>query len=275
MVKPEGDPVARFEREKRESIASYVADRSWRELSTRWLERAFRQKYMYNFACLGRPIIQVPADIVAFQEIVWKVRPDLIIETGIAHGGSLVLSASMLALLEYCDAAGSGAILDTAKPRRRVLGIDIDIRSHNRVAIETHPLAAHIDMIEASSIAEETVNAARSAAARSSTVMVCLDSNHTHDHVLAELNAYAPLVSRGSYCIVFDTIVEDLPANVFADRSWKPGNSPRTAVQEYLRQLADNPAAGMDGKPLGFEVDTTVEDKLLLSLAPGGYLKRV
>lgn len=267
-------PIAQFEEERRAMIATYPQDKNWQSLSNQWIDRAFRQKYMYNFSSLGRPIIQLPSDMVAFQEIVWDVRPDLIIETGIAHGGSLILSASMLALLDYCDAAEKGALIDPAKPSRRVLGIDIDIRAHNRQAIESHPLAGRIDMIQGSSIAEETLAQVRKIASGHSRVLVCLDSHHVHDHVLAELQAYAPLVSKGSYCIVFDTIVEDLPADMFPDRAWKPGDNPKTAVHAYLSALKTRSETGADGKPLAFEIDKTIENKLLLSVAPDGFLKR-
>ena len=148
MSKPAIDPIATFEEERRQSIESYGGKDEWRELSTRWLDHAFRNRYMYNFTALGRPIIQMPPDMVAFQEIVWETRPDLIIEMGIAHGGSLILSAAALAMLDYCDAAERGETVDPRNPKRRVLGVDIDIRAHNRAAIETHPLAPAIDMIE-------------------------------------------------------------------------------------------------------------------------------
>ena len=173
--------------------------------------------------------------MVAIQEIIWQVKPDLIIETGIAHGGSLILSASMLALLDYCDAAEQGTVLDPKATRRRVLGIDIDIRAHNRAAIEAHPMGHRIDMIQGSSIAPVVIGRVQGIAAEHQRGMVCLDSNHTHDHVLAELEAYAPLTTVGSYCVVFDTVIEDLPADMFPDRPWGPGNNPKTAVHEFLR----------------------------------------
>jgi cephalosporin hydroxylase len=261
MSKPNIDPISIFDTEKRLSISSYMSHSNWQELSSQWMVEAFRQKYMYNFTCLGRPIIQVPTDMVAFEELVWSVRPDLIVETGIAHGGLLILSASMLALLDYCDAVTEGTVLDPKKPKRRVLGIDIDIRAHNRVAIEAHPLAGRIDMIEGSSVSDETVKKVKEYGLRHQRVFVCLDSNHTHEHVLAELKAYAPMVNKGSYCIVFDTIVEDLPADMFPNRPWKPGNNPRTAVREFLRENDR------------FVVDKEMESKLLLSSAPGGFLE--
>ena len=220
-------------------------------------------KYSYNFNWLGRPIIQYPQDIVAMQELVWTIRPDLIIETGIAHGGSLILSASLLALLDLCDAAEAGTSIDPRASSRAVLGVDIDIRAHNRAAIEAHPMAPRIRMIQGSSIDPAIVGEVRAVAAGYRRILVCLDSNHTHDHVLAELEAYAPLTSVGSYCVVFDTIIEDLPAGTYPDRSWGPGNSPRSAIEAYLARHPE------------FVVDTTIDHKLLISVAPGGYLKRV
>lgn len=275
MSKQNTDPIAQFAEDRREEISSYKKNNEWKELSARWLEQAFAHKYMYNFSWLGRPIIQLPADMIAFQEIVWNVKPDLIIEAGIAHGGSLILSASMLALLDYCDAVEQGTVLDPKKPKRRVLGIDIDIRDHNARAIEVHPLAGRIDMVEGSSIAQDTVKKVHDAAAGYSNILVCLDSNHTHDHVLAELNAYAALVSKGSYCIVFDTLVEDLPEGTFPDRPWSPGNNPKTAVHAYLKDLESHKINGTDGKPLSFEIDKAYEEKLLLNVTPDGFLKRV
>jgi cephalosporin hydroxylase len=257
------DQIAAFEAEKAHSIASYAADATWQQLSSQWLRRAFERRYMYNFSWMGRPIIQTPIDMAAMQELIWQVKPDLIIETGIAHGGSLILSASMLALLDYCEAVEAGTVLDPRSTRRRVLGIDIDIRAHNREAIEAHPLSHRIDMIQGSSIAPETVAQAHEIAKDYQRVLVCLDSNHTHAHVLAELEAYAPLTSQNSYCVVFDTIVEDLPADTFPDRPWRPGNNPKTAVWEYLKTHPE------------FAIDKSIQDKLLITVAPDGYLKRV
>ncbi len=209
--------------------------------------------YSYNFSWLGRPIIQYPQDILVMQELIWSIQPDLIVETGIAHGGSLVFSASMLELNAACGGP-AGA---------EVVGVDIDIRNHNRLAIESHPLFKRISMIQGSSIAPEVVEQVQAKAAARQTVMVFLDSNHTHGHVLAELEAYAPLTSIGSYCIVFDTVIEDMPEEAAVDRPWGSGNNPKTAVREYLRTHP------------GFEVDERIDHKLLVSVAPEGYLKRV
>ena len=219
-------------------------------------------QYSYNFEWLGRPIIQYPQDMAAMQEIIWQVRPDLIIETGVAHGGSLIFSASMLALLDICDAIEHMKSIDPAKSTRKVLAVDIDIRAHNRAAIEAHAMASRIEMIQGSSIAQDVVEQVRDVAAEYRTVLVCLDSNHTHEHVLDELKAYAPLVTKGSYCVVFDTIVEDLPKEMFPDRPWGPGDNPKTAVREFLSSHPE------------FEIDKAIDHKLLISVAPDGFLRR-
>lgn len=252
-----------FKLECSNEIKSQGLDDNFRKVSSEWQAIATTHKYSYHFEVLGRPIIQYPQDMVAMQELIWEINPDLIIETGIAHGGSLILSASMLSILDYCDAVEHGEVLDPKKPRRRVLGLDIDIRSYNRYAIESHPMSNRIDMIEGSSIDPEIIAQVREIAIKYERVLVCLDSNHTHEHVLAELEAYAPLVSKGSYCVVFDTVIEELPAEMFADRPWGPGNNPKTAVAEYLKS---NP---------GFEIDSVFADKLLITVARNGYLKKI
>lgn len=221
-----------------------------------------QRKYVYNFEWMGRPIIQYPQDIVAVQELVMRVRPDVIIETGIAHGGSLVLSASLLALLDMEEAIAAGISLDPKKSQRKVIGIDIDIRAHNRQAIEAHPMSSRIKMVEGSSIDPVTVAAVHQLCQGASKVLVFLDSMHTHDHVLAELDAYAELVSEGSYCVVFDTFVEDMPSGFFSDRPWDVGNNPKTALRQWL---ASHPQ---------FEVDKSWQDKLMVTVAPDGFLRR-
>jgi cephalosporin hydroxylase len=252
-----------FKQECEKNICGQSADASLRNSTQEFLVRSFSHKYPYNFQHLGRPIIQYPQDIVAIQELIWEIKPDLIIETGIAHGGSLVLSASMLALIDMSEAIESGSAMDPGKSRRKVLGIDIDIRAHNRQAIEAHPMASRIQMIQGSSIAPDVVDQVRKVAEEYTRIMVCLDSNHSHDHVLAELASYARLTSVGSYCVVFDTVVEDLPAGIYPDRPWWPGNSPKTAVHEYLKTHPE------------FVIDKTIDDKLLISVSPDGYLKRI
>jgi cephalosporin hydroxylase len=244
------------------NIESLGKDFDVQALSRVWSRETNRNGYTYNFSWQGRPIIQYPQDMVAMQELIWQIKPDLIIETGIAHGGSLIFSASMLALLDMCDAIESGQSFNPKESRRKVLGLDIDIRAHNRAAIEAHPMASRIQMIQGSSIAPEVIEQVHQLAARYRRILVCLDSNHTHDHVLAELEAYAPLVSEDSYCVVFDTLVEDMPADMFPDRPWGPGNSPKTAVREYLKTHPE------------FEIDKSIQHKLLITVAPDGFLRR-
>jgi len=237
--------------------------RELQQASLDWTILSAIHKYTYHFESLGRPIIQYPQDMVVMQELIWKIRPELIIETGIAHGGSLIMNASMLAMLDLCDAIETGKTLDPSQSKRKVLGIDIDIRTHNREAIEAHPMATRIQMIQGSSIAPEIIGQVKEIAQGYQRVMVSLDSNHTHDHVLAELEAYAPLTSVGSYCVVFDTIVEDMPADMFSDRPWGPSDNPKTAVWEYLKTHPE------------FEIDKSIQNKLLITVAPDGFLKRL
>ena len=252
-----------FQKETADRVSAVPNDKTLRETAAAFMRASTGPKYSYNFSWQGRPIIQYPQDMVAMQELIWQVKPDLIIETGIAHGGSLIFSASMLALLDVCDAIESSEKMDPKVSHRKVLGIDIDIRAHNRAAIEAHPMASRIQMIQGSSIAPEVIEQVRNVAANYSKILVCLDSNHTHDHVLAELQAYAPLTSVGSYCVAFDTVVEDMPKEMFPDRPWGPGNNPKTAVWEYLKTHFE------------FEIDKSIQHKLLITVAPDGYLKRV
>lgn len=252
-----------FEREVIDRIDAMGRNASLKEDALKFIRSSNSPRYSYNFTWMSRPIIQYPQDMVAMQELIWTLRPDLIIEAGIAHGGSLIFNASMLALLDMADAIEVGVSLDPAKSNRKVLGIDIDIRAHNREAIEKHPMTSRIQMIEGSSIAPEVVAEVKAIAACYKTVLVILDSNHTHDHVRAELEAYAPLATVGSYCVVFDTVIEDLPADENSDRPWGPGDNPKTAVWDYLKTHDE------------FEIDERIHNKLLITVAPDGYLKRV
>lgn len=241
------DAATKFEDDKKRRVSNYESDAEFVGLSKKWIKKAFDHKYMYNFTWMGRPIIQTPIDMLAMQEIIWNVKPDLIIETGVAHGGSLIFHASLLELIGYGE----------------VLGIDIDIRKHNREAIEAHPMAKRIRLLEGSSVSDNIAEQVYEIRQDKSNVMVVLDSNHTHEHVLKELSLYAKLTSIGSYCVVFDTIVDDLPAGYFSDRLWDKNDNPKTAVKEFLM--------GNDE----FIIDHEVQDKLMLSVAPDGFLKRV
>ena len=256
-------PYQKFKAECESEVLGMSEDASLAKLTKDWLTAASRRKYSYHFEFLGRPIIQYPQDMVAIQELIWEIKPDLIVETGIAHGGSLIMSASMLALLDLCEAQEAGIALEPHASRRKVVGVDIDIRAHNRAAVEAHPMASRITMIQGSSTAVDIIEQVHGLAEGYERILVCLDSNHTHEHVLAELEAYAPLTSLGSYCVVFDTIVEDLPPDMFPDRPWGRGDNPKTAVHEYLKSHPE------------FIVDNQIERKLLVTVAPSGYLRRV
>lgn len=250
MEAPQGrmNEIERFRTEVAANIERLGADADVQALARIWLREITPYKYAYNFSWMGRPIIQFPQDMIAMQEIIWRVRPELIIETGVAHGGSLIYYASLLELV-----GGPG----------RVLGIDIDIRAHNRAEIESHSMSKRIDLIEGSSTSEDVVRRVAATASQKRGVLVVLDSNHTHDHVLAELRAYGPLVTADSYLVVFDTLVDDMPESFFADRPWKPGNSPKSAVRQYLLETDR------------FEVDRSISNKLCITVAPDGYLRCV
>jgi cephalosporin hydroxylase len=235
-----------FEDEKKNSIKLLGEDKTLQKSSSKWINDVSKYKYSYNFSWMGRPIIQFPQDIVAMQEIVWNVKPKLIIEAGIAHGGSLIFYASMLELI------GEDGL---------VLGIDVDIRAHNRVEIEKHPMFKRIKMIEGSSIDKAVVSQVNEIALGKAPVLVVLDSLHTHAHVIEELKAYSPLVGRDSYLVVFDTVIEDMPEDFFPDRPWEKGNNPKTAVREFLK-TNDR-----------FIIDEEIQNKLLITVAPDGYLR--
>jgi cephalosporin hydroxylase len=244
-------------------VKSYKDEEEMRKAAADFMLSSTKPKYCYNFSWQSRPIIQYPQDMVAMQEIIWKVKPDLIIEMGIAHGGSLIYNASILAMLDMCEAIKEHRIIDPKISERKILGVDIDIREHNKTEIEKHPMSSRIEMIEGSSISPEIIEKVKDYAKDYKCILVCLDSNHTHEHVLAELEAYAPLTSVGSYCVVFDTIIEDLPKNAYPDRPWGPGDNPKTAVYDYLKNHPD------------FEIDKNIFEKLLISVCPDGFLKKL
>ena len=186
-------------------------------VSRAWLRCGWDTKYVYGFSWLGRPIIQLPDDLVRIQEVVFAVKPDWIIETGVAHGGSLVFYAGL------CKAMDRG----------RVIGVDIEIRPHNRKAIEEHFLAPYITLIEGDSTAPEVVAEVRRRLAPGDTVLVCLDANHTKDHVARELEAYGPLVTKGSYIVAMDGIMRDLVGAPRTEPDWA-WNNPCEAAREFL-----------------------------------------
>lgn len=241
------NPIEQLKLERARNIKKLVQSKKLQKLALNFFIESWQYKYSYNSNWLGRPIIQVPQDVVTLQEIIWEVKPDLIIETGIAHGGSLIFHASMLELI------GKG----------QVVGIDIDIRKHNRKEIEKHTMFKRIKMIEGSSVDKKVIGKIEKIVKKQKKVLVCLDSLHTHEHVLKELNLYSKFVSKGSHLIVFDTIIEYMPKGLFKDRPWGRGNNPKTAVDEFLKNNKK------------FVVDKNIENKLLITSAPSGFLKRV
>jgi len=241
------DPITQFKEERKKEIKEMSKDEKLKQKSLDWMLHAHKYKYNYNYTWLGRPIIKYPNDIVFIQEIIWDVKPDLIIDVGIAHGGSTIFYASILELI------GKG----------KVVGIDIDIRKHNRTEIEKHPMYKRITMLEGSSVSGELINKVREIAKNEKKVMVFLDSSHTHKHVLKELKLYAPLVTKGSYIVVSDTFVEYFPKNYFSNRPWDVGNNPMTALKEFLSHNNN------------FIIDEEKERKLLITESFKGFLKRI
>lgn len=243
------DDSKNFNSKNRKSISKMSKDKELQRLSKEWFLLSHKYEYSYHFTWLGRPIIQFPHDMIAIQELIWKVKPDLIIETGIARGGSLILSASILEMI------GKG----------EVLGIDLDIREHNRKEIENHPLFKRITIFEGSSVDKKILSKVKTFVSNKKKIMVFLDSNHTHEHVLEELKNYSSLVNKGSYIVVFDTVIEDMPKDWLKeqgiDRPWNKNNNPKTAVYEFLK------------KNKRFKIDSTIQKKLLITTAPDGYLK--
>ena len=255
--------MSEFFKEVIQRLNSNGTNQSLIDASKNFMIKSTKPKYSYNYFALGCPIIQYPQDMIAIQELIWEVKPDLIIETGIAHGGSVIMSASALALLDICEAIKNKQKFDPNKSNRKVIGIDIDIRKHNRSAIENHPMVSRIELLEGSSIDPKIIEKVKKISKNYKKILVCLDSNHTHNHVLLELNAYAPLTSINSYCVVFDTIIEDMPKGTFEDKAWDVGDNPKTAVREYLKNHPE------------FEIDKNIDNKLMISVAPEGYLKKV
>ena len=237
----------KFDERNKKFEKTMSKDVEFKKLSQRWFDISLKYEYPYHFTWLGRPIIQYPQDILIVQELIWKIKPDLVIETGIARGGSLIFSASILELI------GKG----------NVIGIDVDIRKHNREEIEKHPMFKRIKMIEGSSIDKKIVKKIFKLAERKKKILVLLDSSHTHSHVLEELKSYSPLVNKGSYVVVFDTVLEDMPKNSFPNRPWDKGDNPKTAVKEFVK------------KSNRFKIDIDIERKLMITSNPSGFLKCV
>tara|TARA_E500000178_G_scaffold351186_1_gene411726 strand:+ start:1819 stop:2574 length:756 start_codon:yes stop_codon:yes gene_type:complete len=250
--------MVNFDKEVLKRISKNKKNKKLIKSGFEFIKASTLPKYSYNFYHLGRPIIQYPQDMIAIQEIIWKVKPDLIIETGIAHGGSLILSASQLAMIDMYDKHRN-----KRKITRKVLGIDIDIRKQNKKLIEKHFLNKYIEMFEGSSIDKQITKKVETYVKKFSKILVLLDSNHTFDHVFNELKIYSEFVSKNSYCVVFDTIVGFLKGDYYKNRNWDEKNSPRQAVENFLK---------LNKK---FVIDTDIDNKLIISVAPNGYLKKI
>lgn len=240
------DLIQQFNHERKQAIQEMGEDEQLKQMSLDWMLKADKYKYTYNYSWMGRPIIKFPNDIVVLQEIIMRVQPDYIIETGIAHGGSIIFSASMLELLGHGE----------------VIAVDIDIREHNRVEIEKHPMFKRITMIEGSSTDPSIVMAIKEKV-KGKKVLVCLDSLHTHAHVLQELKMYWDMVSIDSYIVCPDTFIEFFPKGYFKDRPWDVGNNTMTGLKEFLMHNDH------------FEIDQEINNKLLITEGFDGYLKRI
>ena len=240
------------------------ADKRLKKLSIEWINKSFNYKYPYHFEWMGMPIIQYPQDIIEIQNLIWEIKPDLIIETGIARGGSIIFSSSMLEMLSGCGG-----------PRNaKVLGIDIDIRSHNLKRIRKHPFSKRIHLIEGSSIDKNTIQKVKKISKNFRKIMVLLDSNHNHEHVLEELKLYTPFVTNKSYCVVFDTIINDLNRKFYSNKPWNKKKNPKTAIDDFLLYQKKTKPKDTKNKLIYFEIDKQIDNKLVISGAIGGYLRR-
>ena len=242
------DELKKFQKVKNKNIGAMGKDKELKKKSMDWMIYSEKYKYTYNFEWMGRPIIKYPNDMVIQQEIIWKLKPDLIIETGIAHGGSLIFTASMMKMMDI---------------KGEVVGVDIDIREHNKKLIEDHPLYNMITMYEGDSTSEEIVEKVEKHIKGKKTIMVFLDSFHTEEHVLKELNIYSKFVTTGSYCVVLDTFIEFFPQGYFSERPWDVGNNPYTATKKFLSE---------NNK---FNIDTELTNKVMITETIDGYLKRI
>jgi len=221
-------------------------------ISELWLRSGWDTKYVYGFTWLGRPIIQLPEDMIRIQEVIYRVKPDVIIETGVAHGGSLVFYASL------CKAMGRG----------RVIGIDVEIRPHNRKAIEAHELFEYITLVEGSSVDPEVVRTVKALMLSGETALVVLDSNHTKEHVLGELRAYSELVSVGSYIVACDGIMGNVVGAPRSNTDWG-WNNPKVAAEEFAREHGD---FVIEEPEMPFNEGII---KGRVSYWPGGFLRRI
>lgn len=239
----------RFQQEREADIEKMGNDAVLRQKSLDWMLHADKYKYTYNYAWMGRPIIKFPNDILIQQEIMWELKPDLVIETGIAHGGSIIFTASMMEMMGIPG---------------EVVGVDIDIRPHNKHAIDNHPMKKRITMYEGSSVEPNIIDKVKNHTIGKRCVMVILDSLHSHNHVYQELCAYAPMTTIGSYCILPDTFIEFFPKGYYSEsRPWDVGDNPYTAMRSFMDQNNS------------FEIDKSRTNKAMITETIDGYLKRI
>ncbi len=242
------NPIKKFFKERSLDIKKMNSDKYFKELTMKWIKKSIKYKYVYNFTWMGRPIIKYPNDMIVMQEIFWEVKPDLVIETGIAHGGSIIYSASLLKMMGI--------------KRFKVIGIDIDIRAHNLKEINRSSMRKYIKMFEGSSVDEKITKKIFTYAKKFKKILVILDSNHTHDHVSRELEIYSKLVSKDSYIILPDTYIGYLPNNTFPNRPWTKNDNPMTALQAFLK------------KNKKFKIDKYKSSKSMITEAMNGYVKK-
>ena len=253
-----------FKDEVKKEILAQGKDKKILKITKKWMERAQELRYSYHFEWMGRPIIQHPQDMIATQQLIWDIKPDLIIETGIARGGSLIFYASLLELISQ-----SGKIKNA-----KVLGIDIDIRKENLKEIKKHPMYKRINLIEGSSTNKEIYEKVYKFSKKFKKIMVFLDSNHTEKHVLDELEIYAKLVSKNSYCVVFDTLIDDFPLVCGKNRPWGKNNNPKSALNKYLKKIRKKPHFDLNNRKIDFKIDSSIDNQILISVSRGGFLKR-
>lgn len=240
------------ERDGQETRHSLASAEGFAAAARAWVRATWDSKYVYSFSWMGRPVIQLPDDMLRLQEVIWDIKPDVLIETGVAHGGSLIFYASLF------EAMGKG----------RVIGVDIEIRPHNRAAIEAHPMSKRIDLVEGSSTAPEVLAQVKALMKPGETALVVLDSNHSKQHVLDELRAYGPLVSPGSWIVATDGVMENVVGGPRTAEDWT-WNNPRQAALDFV---AENPDFVIE-EPVPSFNEGVVKDRV--TYWPDAYIRRV
>lgn len=248
----ENSETVTFSRNGDEFTVPLYSDEAFKVISDMYLKVGWVQKYTYTFSWMGRPVIQLPDDMIRLQEVIYDVKPDVIVETGVAHGGSLIYYASL------CKAMGKG----------RIIGIDIEIREHNRKAIEAHEMFPLIELFEGSSTDDNIVKAVKKSVGNAKTVLVVLDSNHTYDHVMDELNAYHELVTPGSYIVSTDGVMRDVVGAPRTESDWAT-NNPANAAEDFVQE---HNHFEIQQHPWSFNESTLTEN---VTHWPSAYIKHI